>query len=305
MNKTSIHHLLLGAHISISGGLHKSFERGAEIGCSAMQIFTKSNQQWYAKKLSEEDIHLFLEAKKQYKDIIRTINVHTSYLINLCSDKAENEKKSIHGLIIEMKRCEQLEIPYLVMHPGTGGKQERKDGLFKLRKNLDIVLQESNGTTTILLENMAGQGTSIGNNLVELGEVMESLHHKKQIGLCVDTCHLFAAGYDFTTKEMYEMFIEMIEKTVGLKKLKMFHFNDSKKELGSHVDRHEHIGKGKINLDGFSFILNDPRFFDAAKILETPHEEDKDFVHDLKTLKSLLTEKTKKLLEYNTHLTHL
>lgn len=298
MNKISKHHLLLGAHISISGGLHKAFERAAQIGCSAMQIFTKNNQQWYAKKLTDEDIHLFLQAQKQYKNIIRTVNVHSSYLINLCSTTAENEKKSIHGLILELKRCESLEIPYLVMHPGTAGKQERQEALLKLKKNLDIVLQESNGTTMILLENMAGQGTSVGNNFVELGEVMESLHHHKQIGLCVDTCHLFAAGYDFTTKDQYEMFVEMIEKTVGLKKLKIFHMNDSKKELGSHVDRHEHIGKGKINVDGFSFILNDPRFFDAAKILETPHEEDKDFIHDLEKLKSLLTEKTKKLLEY-------
>jgi len=298
MINTIKHHLLLGAHVSVSGGLHKAFERAAEIGCSAMQIFTKNNQQWYAKKLLQEDIGNFLEAQKKYTNIIKVVAVHSSYLINICSENSDSEKKSIEGLIIELQRCEQLEIPYLIMHPGTGGKQERKTALLKLKKNLDIVLKESNGTTMLLLENMAGQGTSIGNNFEELGEVIESANHSKQLGLCIDTCHTFAAGYDFTTEENYEMFVNMIEKTVGLKKLKMFHINDSKKELGSRVDRHANIGKGKIDLQAFSFILNDPRFFDIPKILETPHEEEKDLIPDLKILKSLLTEKTKKLLEY-------
>lgn len=296
--KRYFHQLKLGAHISASGGLYKAFERGAAIGCSSMQIFTKSNQQWYAKPITQDEINLFTQTKKEYQHIINPIVVHASYLINLCSENPETEKKSIEGLIIELQRCEMLDLPYLVFHPGSSGKQNRQDALKQLQKNINLVLQETSGKTTLVLENMAGQGSGIARSLEDLRDIIEHIHQQKKIGVCIDTCHAFAAGYNIGNKKGYDDFFDAFDRLLGFAKLYVIHLNDSKKECGQRIDRHEEIGKGKIGLELFSLIMNDPRFFDVPKIIEIPVEYPGDDEKNLEILKSLLTEKTKQLLHY-------
>jgi len=297
-HSTHSHRLLLGAHMSIGGNLYKAFERGADIGCSSMQIFTKSNQQWYAKPISQEEIDLFLKAKNEFREIIDPVIVHAAYLINLCSENPETEKKSIEGLIIELKRCEALELPYLVVHPGSSGKQERGVALKQLQKNINLVLQETSGKTKLLLENMAGQGSGIARSLADLRDIFEYVDQPKKLGVCIDTCHAFAAGYNIADQAGYDDFFKEFDTLLGLENLNVLHLNDSKKNCGDRVDRHEAIGKGKIGIEPFSWIMNDARFFDIPKIIETPVENQGDDQHNLEILKSLLGEKTKKLLHY-------
>lgn len=297
-SKQHSHRLRLGAHISIAGGLYKAFERGQEIGCSSMQIFTKSNQQWYVKKLTTEEIELFLKTKKECQKIIDPVIVHAAYLINLCSENLEIEKKSLEGLIVELQRCEMLDLPYLVVHPGSSGKQERAVALKRLQKNINLALQEISGTTKLILENMAGQGSGIAQSLTDLRDIFEHIDTPKNVGFCIDTCHAFAAGYNLAHSDSFESFFDEFDILIGLENLRVLHLNDSKKNCGDRVDRHETIGKGKIGLESFSWIMNDPRFFDIPKIIETPVEKPGDELRNLEMLKSLLSEKTKKILQY-------
>lgn len=260
---------LVGAHVSISGGFWNAITEGTKIGCTAIQIFTKSNRQWAAKPIDNLAIEKFLIAQKN-SDIAIVI-AHASYLINLGSTSAEVKKKSYLALVDEIERCHQLAIPYLVLHPGTAefdAKQEILQAI-GLYINQAITITE-HCKVTILIETMAGQGKSVGSSFEELATILHCIDNKKRIGICFDTCHAFAAGYDFTTPQGYKNVFENLDNTIGLKYLKMFHMNDSKKELGCRVDRHENIGQGKIPLEAFSMIINDPRFTDIPKILETP-----------------------------------
>ncbi len=290
------HRLLLGAHMSVAGGYEQALIKGVSIGCTAIQLFTKSNRQWKAKAISPDQADLF---KKTAQQLSIEIVAHASYLINLASNDAAITKKSIMALIEELERCTALAIPYLVLHPGSAGKTPLAESLACVSECLNYVLEHDKGLTMILLENTAGQGSSVGSTFEELKTIFNGITHKKRVGFCFDTCHALAAGYDFRTPKLYTQMWDHFDKLIGLQHLKVFHMNDSTKDLNSHVDRHAHIGKGKIGLEGFGLIMNDPRFFDLPKILETP-KTTTDLKHDLEnleTLKGLLTKKTRSDLE--------
>lgn len=284
--------LLLGAHMSVAGGYYKAIERGVSIGCTTIQIFTKSNRQWYAKPINEQEINQFKQAKKQHN--LHSIVSHAGYLINLASTNPDTLKKSISSLAQEIERCDLLEIPYLVLHPGGG--ENKKKGIYQVSVILDELLSKQSKKITILLETMAGQGNSLGSTFEELAEIYQAINHKTQVGFCVDTCHIFTAGYDMRTQETYHNTWHLFDTLLGLSKLKVIHVNDSKKELRSRIDRHEHIGKGKIGLEGFSLLFNDNRFIDVPKILETPKESIEEDLLNMQTIESVIQEKTRKKL---------
>jgi len=278
--------ILLGAHITIGKGLAKAIEYGQEIGCTAIQIFTKSNRSYFVKKLNAEEIQAFKETKKNSD--IKCVITHTSYLINVGSKNADTEKKSVSSLKEELSRCELLGIPYLVLHPGSHLGAGEEKCIKKIAKNLDIVLEKATGKTKILLENMAGQGTSVGYKFEHLKQIRDLCKYKKLIGVCFDTCHAYAAGYDFSDPQSYKETFKKFGQILGLTRLMAIHLNDSKTELGSRKDRHENIGKGKIPLKAFELIMKDKRFSQIPKILETP--VDKNFTQykrELKLLKKL------------------
>lgn len=283
--------VLLGAHMSIAGGFARAIERGESIGCTCIQIFTKSNQQWHAKALDEQEVAAFKQ--KQHASAIKTVIVHASYLINIGSDKEEIYKKSVAALAIELQRCHALNIPYLVLHPGSRGESTLEECLQQISAALDSVLEENPGKTMILLENTAGQGSSVGNTFEQLATIRKHATHKTRIGFCFDTCHAFAAGYDFTDTKKYHALWRKFDEVIGLTHLKAMHLNDSKKECDSHVDRHEFIGKGKLGLETFSLIMNDPHLEDVPKILETPANELADYRLDMDILEKLLKNKNK------------
>ena len=287
--------LLLGAHISISGGLEKAFSRGESIGCTAIQMFTKSNRQWNCKPLTALEIQLFKDAWKQ--SYIQDVIVHAAYLINIGSSNPEVMRKSSLALKEELSRCEQLGIPYLVLHPGSNGDGSPEVSLAQIAEQLDLVLTAVPGKTQILLETMAGQGSNLCSQFEELAAIYKASHHKNRIGVCFDTCHAFAAGYDMRTQESYQALWENFDKIIGLTLLKAIHVNDSKKELGSRVDRHEDIGKGKLGLEAFKLLFNDSRFFTIPKILETPKDDLSQDLKNMQKIVSLLSPETKKIME--------
>lgn len=287
--------LLIGAHLSIEGGFYKAIERGASIGCTVIQIFTKSNRQWFAKPLEQKDIDAFKAAQKTTN--ITSITAHASYLINLASPKASVRTQSINALKKELDRCEQLGIDYLVLHPGSSVDQKEEKGIELIIEGINKALSQTDSSTMLLLETMAGQGSSLGKTFEQLAIIRTKSAHTKRIGICLDTCHIFAAGYDFRTKATYEALWKTFDAIIGLQHLKVIHINDSKKELNCRVDRHEDIGKGEIGNDGFGFLFNDPRFFDTPKILETPKATLADDERNIATIKNLLTKTTKEILD--------
>lgn len=294
--KTAESKLLLGAHLSTAGGFENALYDGQKIGCTAVQIFTHSNRQWHIKPITQDEIARFAAAKKETG--IDYLVVHASYLINLASAKEEQRTLSLKTVVKELERCEQLGIAYLVLHPGSYVEGTEDSGIHHLIAGLNAALEQAPGTTMILLENMAGQGSSIGRRLEQLAFIRSQTKQNSRIGVCVDTCHLFAAGYDISTPETYEQFWNEFDAIVGLKHLRALHLNDSKNICGSHIDRHAHIGEGKLGLDAFELLVNDPRFFAIPKILETPKEKDlADDIKNMAVLRGLMSEKTKSLLK--------
>lgn len=276
---------LLGSHMSVAGGFFNAIADGMEVGCTAIQIFTKSNRQWKSRSITDEESKLFIDAQK--KSTIKAVVSHASYLINLGSITPDVQKKSFDALIDEVKRCHQLEIPYLVLHPGTAEVGVKDETLHQTGKYIDQVIEEtSDYPVTILIETMAGQGKSIGSSFEDLAMILNQVNNKSRIGVCFDTCHAFAAGYDIRTETGYKKTLKDFDTTIGLQHLKAFHMNDSKKSLNSRVDRHENIGEGFIGLKAFELILNDPRFANIPKILETPQMEDLN--NDKKNMQALL-----------------
>lgn len=287
--------LMLGAHISVSGGLDQAFSRGESIGCTTMQIFTKSNRQWACKPLTQKEIAAF---KKTWQDsFIQDVVVHAAYLINIASANPEVIEKSTNALIQELSRCEQLGIPYLVLHPGSNKKSSKEESLTQIAQQLDKAIESVPGNAMILLETMAGQGSNLCSQFEEIAAVHKALRNKNRVGVCFDTCHAFAAGYDIQTKQAYENVWQLFDQTIGLELLKVIHVNDSKKELGSRVDRHEHIGEGKIGDESFSLLFNDQRFFSIPKILETPKDDLAEDLKNMQKIVSLLRPETKNELE--------
>lgn len=295
---------LLGAHESISGGLFKAVEAAAAVGCDCVQIFTKNSNQWKGKALAEKEIRAFTEALEKW-NISHPI-AHDSYLINLGSPDDVLWNRSVAAFEEEMLRAEALGIPYVVMHPGSYTTSSESAGLERIVEGLRRVLEHTEGIQTrCLLENTAGQGTNLGWKFEHLATIIEGVEGKPKkgrkpiLGVCFDTCHAFAAGYDFTTEEKYRKVFEEFDNLIGLDRLCAFHLNDATKECGSHIDRHAHIGYGKIGTAPFGFLLNDVRFKPIPMYLETPKgicateqgEEDWDIVN-LRTLRGLAFEES-------------
>ena len=281
---------LLGAHTSVAGGLYKALERMDIIGGEALQIFTRNQRQWSGAPLTEEEIISFHKAMSKYD--YPFIASHASYLINLGTWKNELASQSVKTLAEELNRCSLLGISWVVVHPGSHGGKGVKEGLKRVVTNLDKAfhIAGEDNNVGILLETVAGQGTSIGGSFEEIAQIIDSSVFSHRLGVCFDTCHIFAAGYDFRDKDSYEITFKKFNEIIGLERIKLFHLNDSKKELGSRVDRHEHIGKGKIGLQGFANLLNDPRFKHHPMILETPKGKKMlEDIENLAVLRSLLS----------------
>ncbi len=265
----------LGAHMSTAGGVYTAFQRGHDTGCDSMLIFTKSNRQWQAKPLTPEDIANYKEAAAEY-DQIYPVAVHASYLINVGSPDEALWEKSYQALKVEVERAGLLDIPLLTFHPGSYVKSDEETGLTNIARALKRLLAEtavSAPNTTICLENMAGQGTNLGCKFEHLAYLLAEADHHPRLGVCFDTCHAFSSGYDIRSPEAYAATMAEFERVVGLAHIKFFHLNDSKHELGSNKDRHEHIGQGFIGQEGFANFVNDPRWADHAGHLETPKTE--------------------------------
>ncbi len=280
--------LLIGAHMSISGGVFNALLFGKELGCTTIQIFTKNNNQWKAKEITSEDVKKFFANQKRTE--ISPVVGHNGYLINLASPKENVYNLSRESMLVELKRAELLGLPYLVMHPGSHLGRGEKEGIKKIARSIDWLHQKTKGyKVKILLETTAGQGSAIGYRFEHLAEIIKRVKDSKRLGVCYDTCHTFAAGYDIRTKRAYETTFKEFDKVIGLSRLKVLHVNDSLKDLGSRVDRHQHIGEGKIGLEGFRLLMNDARWEKIPKILETPKEEEtaRD-IKNLNVLKSLV-----------------
>ena len=286
--------LLLGAHMSIAGGLSEALICGSSINCTAIQIFTKSNRQWAPKEPTKEEIDLFIKMKKETG--ITDIIAHASYLINMGSPDPDIHRKSVIAATKELKVCEDLGISFLVIHPGAYTTSTPEQAIIAIAQGIEKILNHVPGSSMILLETMAGQGTTIGSTFKELASIRELISDNHRVGICLDTCHVFAAGYDIATEIGYTSLWKDFDRIIGLSHLKAFHLNDSKKECGSHVDRHEDIGKGEIGLEGFRLLMNDERFFSLPKIVETPKADLLDDVKNMATLKKLLSEETKQKL---------
>lgn len=258
---------MFGSHLSISGGLHNALLEAEKLGMETVQIFTKNQQQWRCAPLASEAVMHWRSHCDRLK-FRRTVS-HDSYLINLASPDAALRKKSIELFIEELSRCISLKIPYLVTHPGAHMGEGEEAGLKRVAEALDEVHERvpADGVITCL-EITAGQGSCLGFRLEHLAWIMDAVKDPKRLGVCLDTAHLFAAGYDFRGRK-YSSFRKQLQKTLGLKRVKVLHLNDSKVDLGSRVDRHEHIGRGKIGLDGFRPFLRDEVFASVPKILET------------------------------------
>ncbi len=281
------HPPLLGAHESVAGGLHLAFARIESVGGEALQIFTRNQRQWNPAELAAEEIELFKRAHEKSGGM--PVASHASYLVNLATGKKELLDKSVHNLAQELTRCAQLGVPYVVLHPGSHGGDGVELGLKRFTEGLDRTFKQSGVTTVqVLVETTAGQGTGLGSSFAELAYILEHSKFPELLGVCVDTCHAFSAGYELRTEAGYKETIDDLKSTVGLDKIRFFHLNDSKKELGSRVDRHEHIGKGAIGLSGFKNLLNDSRFAGLPMTLETPKSdslaEDRENLHVLRLL---------------------
>ena len=267
--------LLIGAHLSVSGGIENAIDKAIELECPVLQVFTKNARQWSPPPLKEENIERFIKKQENAKLIIAS---HDSYLINLAAKDPEKRKKSLDSFTEELKRTSLLKIPLLVFHPGTANEATVEEGISLIAQALDECIERSNNeNTTLLLENTAGQGNSIGNKFEHLRDIIDKSKHKDRLAICFDTCHAYVSGYDIKSKEAYENTFKEFDRVLGIELLKFFHFNDTKGDHNSNLDRHENIGKGKLGLDAFKFIINDNRFKKNGKCLETPKGDNDEF----------------------------
>ena len=278
---------LLGAHMSIAGGLHLAFTRIRKVKGEALQIFLSNQRQWKTPPLTSEIIEDFrLQWEMNHRMVVAA---HDSYLINLAAPDPPTVEKSITAFADELVRAAALKIPFLITHPGSHRGQGVEAGLERFVHNLDSAISLSGtNTVSVIIETTAGQGTNLGSKFEEIAFILNESHYRDHLGVCFDTSHAFAAGYDLRTPETYEKTFSLFDQVIGLQRLKFFHLNDSKRPLGSRVDRHEHIGKGEIGLNGFRLLLNDPRFREHPMVLETPKGKDlKEDKKNLRVLRSL------------------
>lgn len=279
--------LLLGSHMSIAGGVHTTFERGAIVGCTTMQVFVKNNNQWFGKPQTQEDISKY--KTEEAKTTIAPVVAHAAYLINLCAANTDTLNRSRNAFVDELKRCEAFGIKALIFHPGAHVGAGEEEGIKRIAESLNIIHQKTNHVNVLTtLEGTAGQGSAIGYRFEHLRNIID-LVEKNRMAVCLDTCHLFAAGYNISTEDGWNDTIKQFDEIVGLNRLVAIHTNDSKKELGSRVDRHDHIGKGLIGLTAFRMLMNDERLVHVPKILETEKSEDmQEDVENMNVLKSLI-----------------
>jgi deoxyribonuclease-4 len=281
---------ILGAHMSIAGGYDKAVQRAAACGCDCLQVFTRNNRQWRANSISPEEADRFRQSLAQ-QQIVHPL-AHASYLINLASPDDALWRKSVDALATELRRAEILGIPYVVVHPGCATGVSVEAGLAQVVRAIDEIQQQTQGLRVqCLLETTAGQGASLGGRFEHLTAILSGVQSPDRLGICFDTCHVFAAGYPLATRQQYRATLKQLDAAVGLAMVKAFHLNDSKRELGCHVDRHAHIGQGHLGLEPFAHLLNDSRFRRVPMYLETPKGqtsgEDWDLVN-LRTLRGLL-----------------
>jgi deoxyribonuclease-4 len=272
--------------MSIAGGYHKAVEEAHRCGCDCVQLFTKNNNQWRAKEIADAEAAQFAAALREFK-ITHPLS-HTSYLINLASPDDTLWKKSTEAMVVELRRAEQLGIPYVVVHPGSHTTSTEEEGIARVALALDMVHKLlPRAKTQVLLEITAGQGTNLGWKFSQLAAILSQTGKPDRVGICFDTCHAFAAGYDLRDRQAYLAMWREFDALLGLDRLKAIHLNDSKRELGSRIDRHEHIGHGCIGLEGFRHLLTDKRFRDVPMYLETPKENPDEEPWDVVNLRVL------------------
>jgi deoxyribonuclease-4 len=276
--------ILLGAHMSIRGGVSMAIERARSINCTAMQIFVKNNMQWFARPLSREEIRAFLNHAQRLEML--SVFGHANYLINLAATNPQFRTNSIRALAEELIRADQLELPFLVVHPGAHLGAGEEAGLDTIVASIDCVFAAlPKVKTRLALETTAGQGSCLGNKFEHLEYIISRVREPERLCVCLDTAHVFAAGYDIGSEASFRKTIGEFDRVIGRDRLVAIHLNDSKTARGSRVDRHEHIGKGRIGLDAFRFIMRHPRFRKIPKVLETP--KGKDLREDVVNLKTL------------------
>lgn len=279
--------ILLGAHMSIRGGVSMAIERARSIQCTAMQIFVKNNMQWFARPLSPEEIRAFLNHTQRRE--VSSVFGHANYLINLAAMNPQFRTNSIRALAEELIRADQLELPFLVVHPGAHLGAGEEAGLDTIVESIDCVFAVlPKIKTRLALETTAGQGSCLGNKFEHLAYIISRVREPERLCVCLDTAHVFAAGYDISTESAFRKTLREFDHVIGRDRLAAVHLNDSKTARGSRVDRHEHIGKGRIGLDAFRFIMRHPRFRKIPKVLETPKGKDlREDVVNLKKLRAL------------------
>lgn len=277
---------LLGAHVSVAGGVEKAPRRGHELTCDCIQIFSKNQNQWKAKPLTVENIDGFKQGVMDFN--IKSVLIHDSYLINLASPDEKKHSQSFAAFLDEIDRADLLEVRQLVFHPGSHLGEGEETGLSRIAESLNrIIALRPQSKVKLLLENTAGQGTNLGYKLEHLAFIIDRIEDTDRMGVCLDTAHIFAAGFDLRTPEGYRGFMKAFDDLIGLPYLQAFHLNDSKKDLGTRVDRHNNIGEGFIGLKMFRLLLHDKRFSGAGMYLETPGG-DEAYIDDLKTLRALI-----------------
>jgi deoxyribonuclease-4 len=284
---------MLGAHVSIAGGLHHAPHNGKAATCEIVQIFTRPRNQWRAKRLLSPEVEKFRQAQEE--TAVQVVCAHDSYLINLASPDKDLFRKSCNALLEEMERCDLLGIPILVAHPGSHvGSGERK-GLNRIAEALNRIFDRApDGEVKICLETTAGQGTCLGHRFEHLADILDQVENDVRLDICLDTCHIFAAGYPIKSRADYRATMRSFDDILGLERLRVIHMNDSRRGCGSRVDRHEHIGRGWIGKDPFGFFLNDRRLAGIPKILETPKASTRDDRRNLRRLRSLISGGRKK-----------
>ena len=262
-----------GAHLSIAGGLHHAIAAALELRFDTVQVFVKNQRQWRAAPLAGDDVEQWhtLRATAGFGPIV----AHATYLINLAAADRTLYARSREAFAQELRRCQLLAIPYLVVHPGAAGMAPPEQAVVRVSRALNRIFERDPDLTTMpLLETTAGQGTGLGRSFEQLGAIIRGVEEPRRVGICIDTCHVFAAGYDIRRADGYDSMIDAAAQHVGLERVRCWHFNDSKGDCGSHLDRHEHIGQGKLGTAGFRNVLGDPRFAGVPMLLETPKGTD-------------------------------
>ncbi len=276
----------IGVHVSIAGKIYESVDRAVQLGCDTMQVFSRNPRGWQTTRLEKEDIEEFKKRRRE-KDI-RPAIVHIPYLINLATPDDQLYRKSISSYIEDIERTDLLGAEYFVTHFGSHVGSGEENGIKRFSSALDEIIRKTKPKATILLETTAGSGSWLGYKFEHIRDIVNKLSDKKNVGVCLDTSHIFAAGYDIRTKAGLEDTLKKFDKLLGLRLIKVIHFNDSKALLGSNVDRHEHIGRGEIGLEALSRIINHPKLKDAAFIMETPKKTDKDDRMNMKTARGMV-----------------